>query len=1070
MNKWIRLPLLLINFKDRGMKSLLRIIECTSFFFLFFIVFSVSSFAQTPGLIVRPAGGKGPLTLNPNQDYFTSASSSGYTTNDITQSEILYKIIKPIVAEPTGDLATGPSGGYSDIVKTVDNSGCYIFNDGTNLLFRLRIGGIVSGAKAYNILIDTDGKMGATGPAADPNYVAPTNSGNGNPGFELEVALETGTNGRVAIYNVDGIVNPSASPTYSLATNSLISVALSRDGGDADYFYDFFVPLSALGISASTPIRIVISTNTNPGSAFQGTRSDIYGINDTNFSSTTDAWEYAAENTPSFTLNDVAAAGSGPGAVCTTAPVVNTGIAAGTNIAITGTWTKLDASNPSPATITVYKNGSFEGTTTCNSGSTWTYTIASVATGDIITAKAQASGESMCLVSNSVAVVSCIPSSTSSTSSAAFGTCVNNRRGMAGTRAANAAIKIYSISFGGSPVLVATETTPGPSPNFITYSTTTAWEYNGTNNSGSADPCSGGPNDIADGSYYITVTEVGKCESAPIWGSCVNLTQTTAPTITQTTVYSGSNTISGTNSSASAVTVRLFVNGFLVASTAAAGNGAYSFANVAVQAGDVITVRSQAASQCISNAATITATCFTSAPVITTDVQGNLTAGATTVTGTSSEPAGTTIRVYNASNVLQGSSTVQANGTWSVTVSALVNATGYYATAQNGTCSVSANSALATAKAATTVCPTITGAPYNETATSVSGSMPSSFTGTIYLYQDGAQIGSVSITNATSWTIPVAASNPLYAGGILTVGAQASNSTLNKSCASTTTVTCSAPASPAVTPVTSTISVGQSVTYSISGTQSGVLYIVEDASNGSSLATSQFGSGSAETFTTSVFTTPGTYNVNVTADKLSGSACKTTASASITVLGSSLPVELLGFNGKWINSRTVLTWKTGSEINADYFLIERSKDGRIFLPIGTTNAAGNSSYENSYQFTDQTPLSGANYYRLKMVDKDAKYQYSQVLQLYQNSVTGLLAMPNPFLSEINIQIRLDKKEEGYIRIIGENGKVVYNSYRLLEGGTNAIQVNGLSHLSAGTYLLEIRFGNLKTIQKIIKAN
>lgn len=239
--------------------------------------------AQSPGLIVRPAGGKGPATLNPNQDYFTSATSAGFTTNDITQSEILYKVIKPLFPEPTGDLATGPSGGYSDIVKTVDNSGCYIYNDGTNLLFRLRIGGIVSGAKAYNILFDTDNKIGATGPSADPNYVAPTNSGNGNPGFEWEVAMETGSSGRVAVYNVDGIINPTASPTYSLTTNSLISVALTRDGSDADYFYDFFVPLSALGITASTPIRIVVSTNTNPGSAFQGTRSDIYGINDANF-------------------------------------------------------------------------------------------------------------------------------------------------------------------------------------------------------------------------------------------------------------------------------------------------------------------------------------------------------------------------------------------------------------------------------------------------------------------------------------------------------------------------------------------------------------------------------------------------------------------------------------------------------------------------------------------------------------------------------------------------------------------------------------------------------------------
>jgi hypothetical protein len=188
---------------------------------------------------------------------------------------------------------------------------------------------------------------------------------------------------------------------------------------------------------------------------------------------------------------------------------------------------------------------------------------------------------------------------------------------------------------------------------------------------------------------------------------------TVQPTITQTVLYAGSNTISGTNMEANAATIRLLVNGYIVASVNVAASAAYSFSNIALQTGDVVTVRAQASAKCVSTAATLTTTCFTSTPIITTDIQGNLTAGATTVSGTSTEVAGTTIRVYNGSNVLQGSSTVQANGTWSVTVAALVNATTYYATAQNGTCSVSANSSLATARTATTVCPVITGS-YTE--------------------------------------------------------------------------------------------------------------------------------------------------------------------------------------------------------------------------------------------------------------------------------------------------------------------------------------------------------------------
>ncbi|QNA44048.1 T9SS type A sorting domain-containing protein [Lacibacter sediminis] len=1043
------------------MKSISRYFKGLMLPFIF-LLHAYVSYAQSPGLIVRPAGATGPVVLNPNQDFFSSATSAGFTTSDITQSEILYKIIKPVMIEPTGDLATGPDGGYSDIVKTVDNSGCYIYNDGTNLLFRLRIGSIVSGAKAYNILIDTDLKLGASGSAADPNYVAPTNSGNGNPGFELEVALETGTNGRVAIYNVDGIVNPTASNTYSLATNQLISVALSRESGNADYFYDFFVPMSALGITASTPIRMVISTNTNPGSAFQGTRSDIYGLNDDNFTSTTDAWEFLGENTPSFTLNDLTSGGSGPSDACTAAPAVNTDIASGSNVNITGTWTRLDATKPSTATISVYKNGVLAGTTTATSGSPWTYIIASVASGDIITAKAQSTVESMCLTSNSVAVTSCSPANISTNITTAI-SCITNK-GIQGTKPANARIKLYTIAAGGNLILLADDAT---TTFKITYNQTTdpsgtIWEYNSTNNGGPNAACTGGANDMTSASYAFTVIESGKCESAPAF-SCLTLTQTAAPTITQTILYPGS-TISGT--AVTGATVRLLVNGFIVASTTASGS-AYSFSNQTFQTGDVITVRQQASGQCVSTAATITASCFTAAPVITTDIQGNLTGGTTTVTGTSSEPAGTTIRFYNTTPTLLGTTTVQANGTWSVTVTALVNGATYYATAQNGTCSVSANSSSATARVATTVCPTITGS-YTEGNASVSGSITGPFTGTVYLYQDGGLIGSVALTAQSAWTVTVLASNPLYAGGVLTVGAQATNSTLNTACGSTTTVSCSAPTTPLISPTTSSISVGQTVTYTVSNTQSGVLYVVEDAVSGSSYATSEFGNGGAETITTQTFTSPGVYNIEVVADKLSGSGCLSVATASITVSGT-LPVQLLSFNGRLINAQSHLNWRTATEINASHYLIERSGDGINFLSIGSVKAMGNSVAETAYQFVDASPLAAFNYYRLKMVDEDGKSSYSMVIKLYSNSSTKVIASPNPFDQVINIQATVEVSEDAYIRLFDQHGRIVYNTIRSVFKGTNAIQLNNLPQLPAGNYILEVRSGQLKSAQLILKA-
>src|SRR5258708_18865015 len=247
---------------------------------LFFLVPN-KNFSQTPGIIVRPAGSNGPAVLDPNADGYTSATTAGFGTDDISNSEIKYKTVPPVVAEPTGDLLRGPSGSFSDIVKTVDGSGFYLYNDGTNLLCRVRIGGIVSGSKGYSILLDTDLKFGNSGAYADPNYLPATTGSNGNPGFELEVVLQT--NFRIAVYNVDGTNTPVLITSYPISTNSQISVAATNDGGDPDYFYDFYVPFSALGISSSPPIRAIATTVMSPLSAIGGPKSDIYGLSGNNY-------------------------------------------------------------------------------------------------------------------------------------------------------------------------------------------------------------------------------------------------------------------------------------------------------------------------------------------------------------------------------------------------------------------------------------------------------------------------------------------------------------------------------------------------------------------------------------------------------------------------------------------------------------------------------------------------------------------------------------------------------------------------------------------------------------------
>jgi len=94
-----------------------------------------------------------------------------------------------------------------------------------------------------------------------------------------------------------------------------------------------------------------------------------------------------------------------------------------------------------------------------------------------------------------------------------------------------------------------------------------------------------------------------------------------------------------------------------------------------------------------------------------------------------------------------------------------------------------------------------------------------------------------------------------------------------------------------------------------------------------------------------------------------------------------LPITLLYFTARAEGKRSLLNWETATEINNDRFEIERSPDGISFTKIGQVPGAGNSNVHISYQWYDNLPLKGNNYYRLKQVDIDAKFSYSPTRQV-----------------------------------------------------------------------------------------
>lgn len=93
---------------------------------------------------------------------------------------------------------------------------------------------------------------------------------------------------------------------------------------------------------------------------------------------------------------------------------------------------------------------------------------------------------------------------------------------------------------------------------------------------------------------------------------------------------------------------------------------------------------------------------------------------------------------------------------------------------------------------------------------------------------------------------------------------------------------------------------------------------------------------------------------------------------------SALPVQLTNFTATTSANKIKLSWQTASEINSDFFAVERSADGNQWEELVKINGAGDSDSARSYQWYDENPLQGFSYYRLKMNDKDSRSSFSEV--------------------------------------------------------------------------------------------
>lgn len=186
-----------------------------------------------------------------------------------------------------------------------------------------------------------------------------------------------------------------------------------------------------------------------------------------------------------------------------------------------------------------------------------------------------------------------------------------------------------------------------------------------------------------------------------------------------------------------------------------------------------------------------------------------------------------------------------------------------------------------------------------------------------------------------------------------------------------------------------------------------------------------------------------------------------------TAFTTALPVTLTSFKGRVNGDAAELTWTTAEEINNSHFEIERSANGQGYTKVGTVK--GNGGSNNSYEFTDDGPLSAVNFYRLKQVDIDGQATYSRALVLRKNlgEITARAA-PSPFTSFINLSYKLQKEENIRIRLIDQVGHVVKTYATRGGAGVNTINLNDLDHLPKGNYTVELTGETVRFRQMVVK--
>lgn len=202
--------------------------------------------------------------------------------------------------------------------------------------------------------------------------------------------------------------------------------------------------------------------------------------------------------------------------------------------------------------------------------------------------------------------------------------------------------------------------------------------------------------------------------------------------------------------------------------------------------------------------------------------------------------------------------------------------------------------------------------------------------------------------------------------------------------------------------------------------------------------------------------TPAAINGALVCTVIDACGRQTFLSEVINVSENTLPVTLVNFTGNEQDGKILLNWITASEINNDYFTIERSQNGYDFSEIGTVKGAGNNTMQRNYSFTDETPIVGDNYYRLVQTDFDGAYEIFKTIVVRVTSAKTIInemlgINPVPFNDQFTIFFSLIESESVSFMILNGEGKTMRTERVAAPQGYNSFLFDNLSYLPDGVY-------------------